>query len=95
MTDTVKAPETGDIVLDVHNCANRHGYRVTFEEGPGVEERALAWINERGMTHAIFEVEESPIPTCYGKLLDLLYPTCSHGMSLWLCEGPNHYAPDL
>lgn len=44
--------------------------------------------------HTYSETSEYPIPLSADRLLDLLYPTCEHGLSADLCEGPGHYAPD-
>ena len=80
------------IKLEIHKCEQRSSYLVTFDgDGPEVEARALAFIEARWTTHAVHEVEDEPIAEQYGTLLDRLYPTCEHGLSLSNCYGPQHY----
>jgi hypothetical protein len=82
------------ITIESHNCAARHGYLVTFE-GDNLEARVLAFMDGRSSTHAFCEVEESPFDgKLYPLLAERLYPTCPHGLSASLCEGPNHYPRD-
>ena len=81
------------ITLHLHICNERRGYNVIWE-GPNAEADALKYITDRGRTHAVWERESDPVGLEYGKLLDYLYPTCEHGLSEWLCEGPNHYPSD-
>ncbi len=37
------------------------------------------------------ELEDEPIPYSNRRLLDLLYPTCEHGLEMSNCYGPQHY----
>jgi hypothetical protein len=83
-----------EITLEMHICDQRRSYLVTFE-GPNAEAWALRYIEARGSTHAVHEVEDKPFDVDkYPTLYDLLYPTCEHGLSAWLCEGPQHYPYD-
>jgi hypothetical protein len=81
------------ITLEIHVCDQRRvSYPVVFEgDGPDVEARALQFVKARSSTHAIYEIEATPIPEQYGQLLDWLYPTCEHGLSASNCYGPQHY----
>lgn len=81
---------TDRIALEIHICDQRRSYLVTFE-GPRAEDRALAFIDARWTTHAVHEIEDTPIDERYGRLLDQLYPTCEHGLSASNCYGPQHY----
>lgn len=78
------------IVLYVQNCTTNVHYRTIFQ-GDKAESRAISFIESRKMTHVIYEDEEFPISPSFRDLLDKLYPTCEHGMSLSLCMGPEHY----
>ncbi len=78
------------IVLEIHICDQRRSYRATF----ATEEQALSYVNARRSTHVVMEIEESPIPVSATALLDLLYPTCAHGLSESNCYGPQHYYYD-
>lgn len=83
------------IALEVHICKDRRSYLVTFEgDGPDVEARAVEFVQARSATHAVHERKQDPIPQRYGTLLDLLYPTCPHGMDEANCYGPQHYYYD-
>lgn len=84
-----------DIKIEMVNCKTSHFYNVIFEDAPDVEERVIAYLTARRSTHSYVETEESPIDPQYEKLLDFLYPSCVHGLSAWLCEGPNHYPMDM
>lgn len=82
------------ITLDVHICDQRRSYLVIFE-GPKAESMALAFIDSRDNNHVFSEVREAPLLlTLYPRLADCLYPTCPHGLSADLCEGPQHYGYD-
>ena len=81
------------ISLQVHVCKARRGYKATWY-GKDAERNAIRWMSERTSTHAFWELEESPIGDEYPDLIDWLYPTCEHGLSLDLCDGPNHYPAD-
>lgn len=80
-----------ELVIDAHICAERRSYKVTFTD----EDQAIAWMEAKSSTHAFHEVEESPIPDEAVQLLEFLHPTCDHGLSASLCEGPGHYPPDM
>ena len=79
--------------LHIHICDQRRGYNVTF----ATEDQAIAFLAPRQSTHTWWELgaeDHSPVrsvPVTWTKLLDFLYPTCEHGLSLDLCHGPTHY----
>lgn len=82
------------ITLRVDICDQRRGYLVIFE-GPKAEDMALAFIASRDNNHVFSEVRDQPLfPALCPRLADVLYPTCPHGLSLDLCEGPQHYGYD-
>lgn len=92
MTKTASPAES--IALEIHICDQRRSYLAHFE-GPDAETMALQFIEPRGMTHAIYELESEPFDYYrYPKLYDFLYPTCEHGLSANLCAGPSHYPLD-
>lgn len=62
--------------------------------GDQAEANCIAWLNARRETHAPFEIESEPIGDDLPNLIDHLYPLCEHGLSLDLCDGPNHYPMD-
>lgn len=79
---------TTPIVLEVHICDQRRSYKATFAN----DDQAADFMQVRRSTHAIREwddgtVEFAAAPRTYA----LLWPTCEHGMSEWLCSGPNHF----
>jgi len=78
--------------LMIHICADRRGYKVTFSN----EDQAISFLKARSSTHAWWELDtedggQGSVPVSWTKLLDYLYPLCEHGLSLDLCEGPDHY----
>lgn len=78
------------IALDVQGHSDRPlAYRVRF----ATEDQALAHVGANPDLY-FTEVESQPVPNSCERLLALLYPQCSHGMSLALCYGPAHYATD-
>ena len=78
------------VTLEIGVCDQRRSYLAAF----ATEDQALAFIGQRQATHAVTETEESQIPASWSRLLDLLYPTCEHGLSASLCDGPGHYPAD-
>lgn len=79
------------VVLDIHVCAQRRTFRVTFE-GPNAEAMAIAFCTVRESTHAVWEVDTAPIDySLFPLLSDYLHPTCEHGLSASNCYGPQHY----
>lgn len=84
----VPAKET-KAVLEVHICDQRRSYLAQFPN----EQSAIEFYRRKKGTnnHAIFEVEEASVPRDWERLLEVLYPTCEHGLSEALCWGPNHY----
>lgn len=79
------------IVLDIHICAQRRGYRATFE-GPDAETMAIDFLEARKSTHAFYDVESEPIDVNrYPLLAAYMDPECEHGLSLSNCYGPQHY----
>jgi hypothetical protein len=90
----VEITESPSITLDIHICAERRGYRVTWE-GRNIEARVIAFLDSRRSTHAFHEVEDAWVNGwIYPELFDYMYPQCEHGMLLTLCYGPGHYPPD-
>lgn len=93
--DTLASPQ--EIELEVAICDQRRSYLVTFS----TEDQALDFIARRTPVidvkagiygnHAWFELPDRPIPATCTRLLEVMYPTCEHGLSAALCEGPNHY----
>ena len=79
--------------LQIHICDQRRSYKATFS----TEAQALAFLAPRSTTHAWEEIrhlhgqDAGSVPATWTKLLDFLYPTCEHGLSLDLCAGPDHY----
>lgn len=84
---TGEATLAGTATIQMHICAERRGYLVTFS----TEAQALAFLKPRMSTHAWWELEGGSVSADWHELLDFLYPTCEHGLSADLCEGPNHY----
>jgi hypothetical protein len=82
--------EANGVTLVIGICDQRRSYRATF----ATEDQALVFVGRRRATHAVTEDEVSQIPSSWSRLLDLLYPTCQHGLSAWLCDGPGHYPAD-
>ena len=81
------------ITLEIHICDQRRSYLVTFE-GPDAQRMAIEFVKTRSATHAIWELQDQPdrwIDHRHGELLELLYPTCPHGLSESNCYGPQHY----
>lgn len=89
MDVNTKAP----IVLIAHHCKNSVTFPVKFY-GDEAETIAIEYVQARTKTHAIWEDEDAPITDDFMGLRDVLYPVCAHGLSLHLCAGPGHYAPD-
>ncbi len=75
------------VALMAHNCELRTNYRVTF----ATEDLATKYVAERTATHAFSEIGNEPIADEFVKLIEMLHPTCEHGLSESLCAGPNHY----
>lgn len=79
--------------LLIHVCAARRAYKATFS----TEDQAITFLAARTSTHNWEEIRGlhveggGSVPADWHKLLDYLYPLCEHGMSLDLCEGPDHY----
>jgi hypothetical protein len=85
------AATTDTVTLELHHCRNRQSHLVTFE-GPDAEAWAVAYLSSRLSTHAVHELRTRPFSyQRFPKLAELLYPTCGHGMSADLCEGPEHW----
>jgi hypothetical protein len=76
--------------LEIHLCSERRSIFVTFCS----EQAAVRYVKARTSYCAIFPVEGHPVPETWTELLDVLYPTCEHGLSLQLCMGPEHYPTD-
>lgn len=79
--------------LQIHICAERRGYQVTFCN----QQQAIAFLSARSSTHAWDEIPNfrgdglGSVPGDWHELIDFLYPTCEHGMSADLCHGPDHF----
>jgi hypothetical protein len=83
---------TETATIHIHICDQRRGYNATFS----TEAQALEFLARRGSSHAFWELNtenDGPgsVPATWTQLLDYLYPTCEHGLSLDLCHGPDHY----
>jgi hypothetical protein len=76
-----------DIALEIHICDQRRSYTARF----ATQDQAIDFIKSRSSTHAFFELQDEPINESEVKLLDLLYPTCEHGLDQSNCYGPQHY----
>lgn len=80
------------IKLLANVCAAHQTYVVTFE-GPLAEAMAIDFFTRKAATHAFSELEgaDQINEHRYPQLLEVMYPTCLHGLSLSLCNGPEHY----
>lgn len=68
-----------------------HDYTVTF----ATEAQAIEYISGKQSTTNFYERDDSPLDEREHKaLLELLHPTCEHGMDAAGCYGPGHYMPD-
>lgn len=83
------------ITLCVDIIDQRRAYLVTFQ-GDQAERRALDFITRKqaDSNHVVSELHDHPIHQVHALLIRHLYPQCQHGLSLDLCYGPGHYAPD-
>lgn len=79
------------ITLEVHICDQRRSYLGRFS----TEDQAIDFINRKKSTHAIHEVDGFPVSDEHQRLLEVLHPTCEHGLSANLCMGSTHYAADF
>ena len=82
------------VAIEVHICAQRRSYVVRFF-GDDADKNAMAYLADKGSTHAWHPVYEEPVDfDRFPALNEFLYPTCEHGLSLALCAGPQHYPYD-
>lgn len=80
------------IALRATVCDRNQSYVVRF----ATDAQAVEYIARKGSTHAFSELEEEPVPEDAAGTLEALYPSCHHGLSLWLCADPvNHYPADF
>ena len=78
------------IKLAVRTQGGWHRFTAVFS----TEAQAIGYASARTSTHIIDEIEDAPIDPKHAALLDYLYPTCHHGLSLSLCGdpyGPHHF----
>jgi hypothetical protein len=87
MTTTTTTAEP--IVLDVHICAQRRSYLVTFH-GPDASTHAARFIEPRRSYCALELVSGDPT----AEFWSIFDPQCEHGMSEQQCYGPGHYPMD-
>lgn len=85
---TTAAPT--EITLQATSWEQETRYPVTF----ATEDQALAFVTARRATHYFAELDERPVPESCQRLLELLYPTCPHGMDEASCHGPQHWYYD-
>jgi hypothetical protein len=79
------------IALEVHICDQRRSYTARF----ATEAQAMTFISDRPKNHVFSEVADEMFePATFPNLYAMLYPTCEHGLSADLCEGPQHYGYD-
>jgi hypothetical protein len=72
-------------------CATQVSYTVTFT-GAGADAAAADYIRSRGATHAFALADEDETDYMTAPLtFAVIFPRCEHGLSEWLCAGPNHY----
>lgn len=88
---TYKPTEAAPIRLEAHICDQRRNYLVEF----ATEDQALKFIEEKKSTHAFHTFTNFPIDEKYTRLLDVMHPTCEHGLSEANCLGPDHYSREL
>lgn len=74
----------------VSNTELQTNFTVVFS----TEDQALAYFERKHTTHILTENEDAPMPDSWTRMNDKLYPTCEHGLSAWLCAGPEHYPTD-
>lgn len=63
---------------------------VTFTAKFHTEEQAIEFMDRKASTLA-FTLDEAINYVDTPKIIAHLFPSCEHGLSLSLCEGPNHY----
>jgi hypothetical protein len=79
------------VKIDVHTPQGTH-YTVSFPSTDAGEAQAIVFI-EAHPTHT-FDEAEGQYLIASSRLMELLYPTCHHGMALDMCQdpyGPHHF----
>lgn len=79
------------IQLLAHCCATQVSFTVTFA-GTGADAAAADYMKTRGSTHDFVFADEDETDYMTAPLtFAAMFPSCEHGLSEWLCAGPNHY----
>ena len=79
--------EAGELLLDLHLCTERRSFAAIVAPTTAAHAAAARYLAGRLDRLAIEEIAGYS----EGPLYALLHPQCSHGLSLNLCEGPDHY----
>lgn len=59
----------------------------------GETHATILWSNMEEQTVTLEELRS--IQANFNEWVPYEEETCEHGLSLWLCDGPNHYPADL
>lgn len=79
-----------EIKMEIRTQGGWHRYVAVF----ATEDQAIGFYESHIKTASMSEMESAPVSEHYTRLLAILYPKCHHGMSVFLCYGPQHYASD-
>jgi hypothetical protein len=97
MDTTTKQPTTFTLWVSAYGGWNwdkttGSQVRVTFE-GPNADTMAAVYIRDHG--YLAISGDDGNAWDNFPLATAQLYPSCVHGMSLWLCAGPDHYPNDF
>lgn len=84
-------PAAAEVKLTAYCCGTGVSYAVTFT-GAGADAAAADYIKTRGASHDFaFADDDANDYTTAPDTFAVMFPSCEHGLSEWLCSGPGHY----
>jgi hypothetical protein len=78
------------VVLEVALCEANRFINVSFAS----DQVAADYIARNSHRFAFYIEDLDNLPLDWEKTYNALFPQCSHGLSMRLCVGPNHYPAD-
>jgi hypothetical protein len=87
------------LTLYINNYGGWNWTQTEYQEtkvvftGPDADKIAADYLSRK--PHLVVHLDTDVVLENFPLVDEILYPSCEHGLSAWLCTGPSHYPIDM